>query len=188
MMGAVSLSIALTPINIYSNRITSYLAAADLVKGTETNLAELSPPDWSTSRQPSLEGLAVPQQKTAQGSVRQPTPGSQPTTVSADCECTSWRDGAERHYSTVTYNLTLLAPSYAAFLGGLKAIQLVKKHSAFYTIQKFITMFTKASQCNLFQILTVHCSKAIFILSPHDMPRFPRQSLSLNPLQFYANT
>jgi hypothetical protein len=92
-----------------------------------TNLAEWSPPDWSTSRQPSPGGLAAPRWRIASGSTQRLTPGSRPTRESAGCVCTSWRGDARRHCSaeTVTW--------------------LVKKLLTFCGIQRFISTFTKAS-------------------------------------------
>lgn len=67
-----------------------------------TNLAEWSPPDLSTSRQPSPGGLVAHELRNAQGSLQLLTPGSQPTTVSADYVHTRWRDDGGHHYSAET--------------------------------------------------------------------------------------
>jgi hypothetical protein len=67
-----------------------------------TNRAEWSPPDWSTSTQPSPVGPAAPQQRTAQGSTRRLILVNQPTTESAGCVCTSWRGDARLHCSAET--------------------------------------------------------------------------------------
>jgi hypothetical protein len=101
-----------------------------------TNLAEWPPPDWSTSRQPSPGGPAARQRRTAQGSMQRLTLASRPTTESASCVCTSWRDGARRHCSAETGH---------ELIEWLIVTRPVKKLLTFCIIQRLITIFTRAS-------------------------------------------